>query len=108
MREHFAATQREADRLLIEDALPRVERQSPRCTDRKFKQRMKAGPHEGPIGVERADGLTVARSLTTQYALALVTFTRIKLNIVSRHYLLEIAEATDGPHRLGTWVAPPS
>lgn len=41
--------------------------------------------------------MTVARSLATQYALALVTLhLRIKLNIVSRHYLLEVAEAEGG------------
>lgn len=104
VREHFAATQREADRLLIEDALPRVERQIASLLDTdEFKQRMKAeGRMKDPSAWNELMVLTVARSLTTQYALALVTLhLRIKLNIVSRHYLLEIAEATDGPSSLG-------
>ena len=82
--------------------LPRVKHQIASLLDTdEFKQRM-ASRMKDPSAWNELMVLTVARSLTTQYALALVTLhLRIKLNIVSRHYLLEIAEATDGPSSLG-------
>lgn len=103
VREHFAATQREADRLLLDDVLPRIEQQLAGLLDTDaYKQQMKAeGRMKDPAAWNELMVLTVARSLATQYALALIVLhLRIKLNIVSRHYLLEVAETERGEERL--------
>ena len=74
VREHFAATQREADRLLLDDVLPRIEQQLAGLLDTDaYKQQMKAeGRMKDPAAWNELMVLTVARSLATQYALALI------------------------------------
>lgn len=98
VREHFAATQREADRLLM-DALPRLHEQLDGLIDIDgFQKQMKA---DGAMAdMKRWDELmvlVVSKLLTAHYALTLATLhIRVKLNIVARHYLLEVAAQKDG------------
>ena len=93
VREHFAVTQREADRLLGE-ALPRLHAQLDGLFDiAGFKRRMQADRAKADMSRwHELMVLSIARLLTAQYALALATLhLRTKLNIVARHDLLEVA-----------------
>ena len=95
VREHFEATQREADRILLDDAIPRLQLQISRLLDTdSFKQNMRGeGKMKDPAQWHELMVLTISRALVTQYALALVVvYVRLKLNLISRHYLLEVAE----------------
>ena len=97
VREHFAATQREADRLL-KDALPRLHEQLDILIDvNGFKLKMKdEGQMSDMARWHELMVLTLARLLTAQYALALTVLQlRVKLNIVARHHLLEFAANQD-------------
>ena len=98
VREHFASTQREADRLL-NDALPRLHEQLNALYDVDgFKRQMKADGAMADMGRwHELMVLVVAKLLTAQYALTLTSLhLRVKLNIVARHYLLEVAAQQDG------------
>jgi hypothetical protein len=98
VREHFAVTQQQADRMLL-DALPRLQEQLTHLIDTDaYRQRMR---DEGQMSnYERWHEmmvLVVSRLLTAQYALVLSTLQlRVKLNLVSRRDLLEVRGGADG------------
>lgn len=102
VREHFAATQREADRLLHE-ALPRLQEQVAQLLDTDgFKERMRSDRLLADLSSwHELKVLVISRLLTTQYALVLTALTiRMRLNIVSRHYLVEVEAAASGEHAI--------
>ena len=93
VQEHFRATQREADRLLLE-ALPRLGAQVAALLDTEgFKAQMRAdGAASDPARWHELQLLVATRLLTAQYAVVLTTLQlRIRLNIISRHYFVETA-----------------
>jgi hypothetical protein len=72
VREHFAATQREADRLLLQ-SLPQLQEQLARLLDTDgFKERMKADGAAATMSRwHELRVLVISRLLTSQCALAL-------------------------------------
>lgn len=98
VREHFQATQREADRLLKE-ALPRLQEQIAQLLDTDgFKEKMRADGATADLQRwHELKVLVVSRLLTAQYALILTILAiRVRLNIVSRHFLLETQASASG------------
>lgn len=95
VREHFAETQKAADQLAL-DALPRLRETIASLIDTEaLREKMRKERQMSNMELwHEMMVLVVARVLTTQYAAALyVLLLRTKLNIVSRHYLLEVIEA---------------